>query len=53
MLPNTVSFLSGGRFFLVEQPNVRQRKSYKNENRYILFILFKSFTILLLNVVNC
>lgn len=23
-----------GRFMLVEQPNVRQRKSYKNENRY-------------------
>jgi len=25
-----------GRFILLEQPNVRQRKSYKNENRYIL-----------------
>lgn len=25
-----------GRFILVEQPNIRQRKSYKNENRYIL-----------------
>jgi len=24
------------RFLLLEQPNVRQRKSYKNENRYIL-----------------
>jgi hypothetical protein len=23
-----------GRFVLLEQPNVRQRKSYKNENRY-------------------
>lgn len=25
-----------GRFMLNEQPNVRQRKSYKNENRYYL-----------------
>jgi len=25
-----------GRFVLLEQPNVRQRKSYKNENRYVL-----------------
>jgi hypothetical protein len=32
IIPSTYPF-SGGRFFLVEQPNVRQRKSYKNENR--------------------
>ena len=37
VLPTSYPF-SGGRFFLVEQPNVRQRKSYKNENRYFSLI---------------
>jgi len=35
--PNTLSInSSNSRFVLMEQPSSRQRKSYKNENRYIL-----------------
>ena len=30
---NSISNQSTERFVLIEQPNIRQRKSYKNENR--------------------
>jgi hypothetical protein len=35
-IPASTTNNYSGRFILLEQPNVRQRKSYKNENRYVL-----------------